>query len=116
MTPGHTSLWNLATFSLTSRPVPDLRPTRGDHHRRGASPGRSARRLAQPVPAYYKLNSKRTLTNLYNARQDWLAVAHQRLDPAVFDAHGWPHDLNDKEMLAQLLALNLTWASNFGSE
>ncbi|HHY58269.1 MAG TPA: class I SAM-dependent DNA methyltransferase [Chloroflexi bacterium] len=50
---------------------------------------------------------KRTLTNLYNARPAWLAAAHQRLDAAVLDAYGWPHDLSDEELLARLLALNL---------
>ena len=53
---------------------------------------------------------KRTLTNLYNARPDWLDAAHKRLDAAVFDAYGWPHDLSDDEILARLLALNLTRA------
>ncbi len=53
---------------------------------------------------------KRTLTNLYNARPDWLDAAHKRLDAAVFDAYGWPHDLSDEEILARLLALNLTRA------
>ena len=38
---------------------------------------------------------KRTLTNLYNERPDWLAAAHKKLDAAVFDAYGWPHDLSD---------------------
>jgi hypothetical protein len=50
---------------------------------------------------------KRTLTNLYNARPDWLAAAHRRLDAAVFAAYGWPEDLADVEILARLLALNL---------
>jgi type II restriction/modification system DNA methylase subunit YeeA len=50
---------------------------------------------------------KRTLTNLYNARPDWLAAAHRRLDAAVCTAYGWPEDLGDEEMLARLLALNL---------
>jgi type II restriction/modification system DNA methylase subunit YeeA len=53
---------------------------------------------------------KRTLTNLYNARPDWLAAAHRRLDAAVFAAYGWPEDLGDEEMLARLLALNLVRA------
>jgi type II restriction/modification system DNA methylase subunit YeeA len=53
---------------------------------------------------------KRTLTNLYNARPDWLDAAHSRLDAAVFAAYGWPEDLADEEMLAQLLALNLARA------
>lgn len=51
---------------------------------------------------------KRTLTNLYNERPAWLDAAHRKLDAAVFDAYGWPHDLSDEEILAKLLALNLT--------
>ena len=50
---------------------------------------------------------KRTLTNLYNAMPTWLKMAHEKLDRAVFDAYGWPHDLSDEEILARLLALNL---------
>ena len=50
---------------------------------------------------------KRTLTNLYNARPTWLALAHRELDAAVLDAYGWPHDLTDDDLLARLLALNL---------
>jgi type II restriction/modification system DNA methylase subunit YeeA len=50
---------------------------------------------------------KRTLTNLYNQRPPWLANAHDRLDRAVLDAYGWPHDLTDDEILGRLLALNL---------
>ena len=33
--------------------------------------------------------SKRTLTNLYNARPAWLDNAHHALDVAVADAYGW---------------------------
>jgi hypothetical protein len=51
--------------------------------------------------------SKRTLTNLYNARPTWLDIAHKRLDEAVFAAYGWKSDLTDEEILAKLLALNL---------
>jgi len=55
------------------------------------------------------------LTNLYNERPTWLDLAHRKLDEAVFDAYGWPHDpsassgqaLSDEEILARLLALNL---------
>ena len=53
---------------------------------------------------------KRTLTNLYNTRPDWLAAAHRRLDAAVFAAYGWPEDLAAEEILARLLALNLARA------
>ena len=50
---------------------------------------------------------KRTLTNLYNARPTWLQMVHERLDKAVLDAYGWPHDITDSEILERLLALNL---------
>jgi type II restriction/modification system DNA methylase subunit YeeA len=54
---------------------------------------------------------KRTLTNLYNARLQWLANAHAALDAAVADAYGWGDDwraglLTDDEILARLFALN----------
>ena len=58
---------------------------------------------------------ERTLTNLYNKRPDWLDLAHKRLDAAVFDAYGWPHDLSDDEILARLLALNLERAAGQGA-
>ena len=54
---------------------------------------------------------KRTLTNLYNARQKgeatWLENAHRRLDEAVFAAYGWDPKMDDGDVLAKLLALNL---------
>jgi type II restriction/modification system DNA methylase subunit YeeA len=53
---------------------------------------------------------KRTLTNLYNDRPAWLAAAHRKLDEAVFAAYGWPADLPDDDLLARLLALNLSRA------
>ena len=34
-------------------------------------------------------------------------LAHKKLDEAVFDAYGWPHDIGEEEILEQLLALNL---------
>ena len=58
---------------------------------------------------------KRTLTNLYNARPQWLANAHATLDAAVADAYGWGDEwragpagqgLSDDEILARLFALN----------
>jgi type II restriction/modification system DNA methylase subunit YeeA len=54
---------------------------------------------------------KRTLTNLYNENPTWLQLAHRKLDDAVLDAYGWPHDLSDDDLLARLLALNLERAS-----
>lgn len=55
----------------------------------------------------------RTLTNLYNARPDWLVDAHATLDAAVFAAYvhttgePWSVDMTNEELLSRLLALNL---------
>jgi type II restriction/modification system DNA methylase subunit YeeA len=49
---------------------------------------------------------KRTLTNLYNAKPEWLLNLHRTLDAAVFAAYGWPATLTDAEILERLLALN----------
>jgi type II restriction/modification system DNA methylase subunit YeeA len=54
---------------------------------------------------------KRTLTNLYNARPQWLVGAHAALDEAVAEAYGWGDDwragaLTDDEILSRLFALN----------
>ena len=49
---------------------------------------------------------KRTLTNLYNARPQWLADAHASLDAAVASAYGWPANITDDEALRELLNLN----------
>ena len=53
-----------------------------------------------------KALKKRTLTNLYNARPQWLADAHEALDDAVATAYGWPVDISDDEVLRELLTLN----------
>lgn len=57
---------------------------------------------------------KRTLTNLYNKRPDWLSEAHKKLDEAVFAAYGWGSDLSDEEILERLLELNLERAAKQG--
>jgi len=59
-------------------------------------------------------SSDRTLTNRYNQRPTWLDMAPTKLDRAVRDSHGWPHDLSDEEILARLLALNLERAAGQG--
>jgi hypothetical protein len=56
--------------------------------------------------------AKRTLTNLYNARPTWLAQVHERLDAAALAAYGWPADIDDEDLLARLLALNLERADS----
>jgi hypothetical protein len=86
------------------------------------------------------LLKKRTLTNLYNALEDYrkrgngekstngprkaptaadtfaprLHELHAALDRAVCDAYGWPHEVLDDEedMLRRLLALNLERAGS----
>ena len=71
----------------------------------------------EPVPGYPKRPvprdedaakplKKRTLTNLYNARPQWLADAHTALDAAVAEAYRWPVDISDDDALGELLALN----------
>jgi broad specificity phosphatase PhoE len=60
--------------------------------------------------ADFKALQKRTLTNLYNQRPAWLAMAHQQLDAAVAAAYGWTDyslDMPDDAILKRLLALNL---------
>jgi len=37
-------------------------------------------------------------------------LAHKKLDAAVCNAYGWPHDIGDEEILERLLALNMKWA------
>ena len=74
--------------------------------------------IDEPVPGYPKRPvptadaplkdlAKRTLTNLYNQRPQWLANAHATLDTAVADAYGWDADISDDDALRELLALNL---------
>ena len=63
----------------------------------------------RPVPRDKKAAialKKRTLTNLYNARPQWLADAHAQLDAAVAAAYGWPADITDDAALRKLLARN----------
>ncbi|HVR89467.1 MAG TPA: DNA methyltransferase, partial [Novosphingobium sp.] len=73
-------------------------------------PGYPDRILPRDETAAAELK-KRTLTNLYNARPQWLANAHAALDEAVAEAYGWGDDfragaLTDDEVLARLFALN----------
>ena len=63
----------------------------------------------RPVPrdeAAAKALKARTLTNLYNARPQWLADAHRGLDAAVAAAYGWDAGIPEDEALRRLLALN----------
>ncbi len=69
-------------------------------------PGYPKRPVARDEAAAKHLKT-RTLTNLYNARPQWLADAHAELDAAVAEAYGWDTDLSEEEALGKLLALNL---------
>ncbi|WP_338502376.1 class I SAM-dependent DNA methyltransferase [Sphingomonas kaistensis] len=86
------------------------------------NPANLVRREPEVVPGYpdrilpvseeaAKELKKRTLTNLYNARPQWLANAQAALDEAVADAYGWGDDwraglLTEDEILARLFRLN----------
>ena len=69
-------------------------------------PGYPKRPVARDEAAAKELK-KRTLTNLYNARPQWLADAHDALDAAVALAYEWNADISDDEALGELLELNL---------
>ncbi len=58
------------------------------------------------LPHRPKLPGMRSLTQLYNDKPKWLKNAHFKLDLAVMDAYGWPHGLDDQEILKRLLELN----------
>ena len=63
----------------------------------------------RPAPRDKKVATalkKRTLTNLYNARPQWLGDAHNQLDAAVASAYGWPADITDDTALKELLTRN----------
>ncbi|MYF51024.1 MAG: class I SAM-dependent DNA methyltransferase [Gammaproteobacteria bacterium] len=68
-------------------------------------PGYPKRPVARDEVAAKELKV-RTLTNLYNARPQWLADAHTRLDAAVAAAYGWEAGILEDEALRRLLALN----------
>ena len=57
---------------------------------------------------------RRTLTNLYNERPQWLANAHADLDSAVAAAYGWAVDISEEEALGEWLEMNL--AGQMGSK
>lgn len=65
------------------------------------------RRLVPRDDACAAQLARRTLTNLYNQRPEWLNLAHRRLDEAVAAAYGWSADLSPDAVLEKLLALNL---------
>ena len=77
----------------------------------------------EPVPGYPKRPvpvdeaaarqlKKRTLTNLYNGRPQWLTDAHSALDASVAAAYGWDVDISEEQVLKELLQMNQREAEN----
>ena len=82
-------------------------------------------RVAEPMPGYperpvprdgaaAKQLKARTLTNLYNARPQWLDDAHAALDAAVAAAYGWNADISEDKALRELLEQNRLARNQFG--
>ena len=68
-------------------------------------PGFPKRVIARNDAAEKELR-KRTLTNLYNTRPQWLDDAHASLDAAVAAAYGWEPEIPADDALQALLELN----------
>ena len=133
--PSYTPTTTFHTFPFPDGLSPDIPASEYANDPRAIAIAKAARRLVdlrdrwlnppewvewidEPVPGYPKRPvprdetaaqqlKKRTLTNLYNARPQWLADAHAALDAAVAAAYGWDADISDDEALQKLLALNL---------
>ena len=134
--PRYTPTTTFETFPFPEGLTPDIPATDYANDPHAAAIAEAAQRLVElryrwinppewvewidePVPGYPKRPvprddatakelKKRTLTNLYNARPQWLADAHASLDAAVAAAYGWPTDISEDDALLELLALNLT--------
>ena len=61
-------------------------------------PGFPKRPFARPEAPEKELK-KRTLTNLYNTRPQWLADAHDALDTAAAAAYGWDRDIPEHDAM-----------------
>ncbi len=132
--PRYTPTTTFATFPFPEGLTPDVPAAAYAGDPRAAAIAEAARRLVElrdrwrnppewvewidePVPGYPKRPvptadadldqlKRRTLTNLYNQRPQWLANAHANLDAAVANAYGWPTDTSDDAALRELLELN----------
>ena len=69
-------------------------------------PGYPKRPVPKDETAAKQLKA-RTLTNLYNARPQWLANAQNALDTAVASAYGWDTSISDEDALGKLLRQNM---------
>ena len=132
--PRYTPTTTFETFPFPAGLTPNIPASHYAADPRSMAVAREARRLVElrdrwlnppewvewvdePVPGYprrpvprdedaAKALKKRTLTNLYNARPQWLVDAHGALDAAVAAAYGWSANISDDDVLRELLALN----------
>ena len=95
-----------AAQDLVERPNRWLNPSEWVEWVKEPVPGYPKRPVSRNETVAKKLK-KRTLTNLYNARPQWLTDAHATLDSAVAVAYGWSADIADDDALRALLELNL---------
>ena len=133
--PRYTPTTTFETFSFPAGLSPDIPADDNAGDTRAIAIAEAARRLVglrdrwlnppewvewidEPAPGYPKRPvprdevaakelKARTLTNLYNARPQWLADAHDGLDAAVAAAYGWDAEISKEDALRNLLALNL---------
>lgn len=81
-------------------------PSRSEGHRQNQASALSLSSL--PMPLYYHRGDGWTngAIELYGTTATtsapWLDLAHQKLDQAVLDVYGWPHNLSDEEILERL--------------
>ena len=132
--PRYTPSTTFATYPFPEGLTPDVAPEDYATDPRAVAIAAAARELVElrdrwinppelvewvdvPVPGYPKQPKphderaakelkKRTLTNLYNKRPQWLDNAHATLDAAVAEAYGWPVDISDDAALINLRDLN----------
>ena len=133
--PRYTPTTTFQTFSFPEGLTPDVPARDYANDPRAVAIADAARRLVElrdrwlnppewvewvdePVPGYPRHPvprdeaaarelKKRTLTNLYNQRPQWLANAHTDLDSAVAAAYGWRADISEEDALGELLEMNL---------
>ena len=136
--PRYTPTTTFATFPFPEGLTPDVPAAAYADDPRATAIADAARRLVElrdrwlnppewvewidePAPGYPKRPvptadadlqqlKRRTLTNLYNQRPQWLANAHATLDTAVA-AYGWDADISDEDALRELLEQNIKRAS-----
>ena len=132
--PRYTPTTTFQTFPFPEGLTPDIPAASYANDPRAIAIAQAARRLVElrdrwlnppewvqwidePAPGYPKRPvptaaaplrelGRRTLTNLYNERPQWLVDAHAELDNAVAAAYEWPTDMPAGDALRELLTLN----------